>query len=124
MITDVKSPAEPPRAAREQKSPVGTEQSNKGSSRQQLISQFVVHSAITGAEKVGLFSSQKVWYLEEVCKQEQHDKLHSTIKKPLNTVSFKMLSFMNYILLQCKWKGVRKFYRNTDCRKNYLFLLL
>jgi len=124
MITDVKSPAEPPRAAREQKSPVGTEQSNKGSSRQQLVTQFVVQSAITGAEKVGLFSSQKIWYLEEVFKQEQHDKLSSTVKKPLNTVSLKMLSFMNYTLLQCKWKGVCKFYRNTDCRKNYLFLLL
>ena len=66
MITDVKSPAEPLRTAREQKSPVGTEQSNKGSSRQHLVSQFVVQSAITGAEKVGLFSSQKIWYLEEV----------------------------------------------------------
>jgi hypothetical protein len=71
MITDVKSPAEPPRAAtREQKSPVGIEQSNKGSSRQQLVSQFVVQSPIIGAEKVGLFSSQKTWYLEEVFKQE------------------------------------------------------
>jgi hypothetical protein len=60
LITDVKSPAEPPRAAtREQKSPVGIEQSNKGSSRQQLVSPFGVQSATTGAEKVGLFSSQK-----------------------------------------------------------------
>jgi hypothetical protein len=109
MITDVKSPAEPPRAAREQKSPVGTEQSNKGSSRQQLVSQFIVQSAITGAEKVGLFSSQKIWYLEEVFKMEQHDKLFSMIKKPLNTVSLKMLCLMNYTLLQCKWKGVCKF---------------
>lgn len=56
MITDVKSPADP-RAAREQKSPVGIEHSNKGLSRQQLVSQFVVQSVITGAEKVGLYSS-------------------------------------------------------------------
>jgi len=124
MITDVKSPAEPLRAARELKSPVGTEQSNKGPSRQQLVSQFVVQSAITGAEKVGLFSSQKILYLEEVFKQEQHDKLSRTVKKPLNTVSLKMLPFMNYTLLQYKWKGVCKFYRNTDWRKNYLFLIL
>jgi hypothetical protein len=57
MITDVKSPAEPPRAAtREQKSPVGLEQSNKVSSRQQSVSQFAVQSSVTGSEKVGLFS--------------------------------------------------------------------
>jgi hypothetical protein len=55
MTTDVKSPAEPPRAAaREQKSPLGVEQSNKGSSRQQLISQSVAQSSISGTEKVSL----------------------------------------------------------------------
>lgn len=59
MSADVKSPAEPPRAAsREQKSPLGTEQSNKGSSRQQLISQSVVQSFITGSEKVSLLITE------------------------------------------------------------------
>jgi len=120
MITDVKSPAEPLRAAREQKSPVGTEQSNKGSSRQQLVSQFVVQSAITGAEKVGLFSSQKVWYLEEVFKQEQHDSLSCMIKKSLNKDSLRMLSFTSAM----KVERSCKFYRSTNCRKNYLLLLL
>jgi hypothetical protein len=65
MITDVKSPAEPPRvASREQKSPLGAEQSNKGSSRQQLISQSAVQSSTAGAEKVS-----------------QSQSMHSSFKK-------------------------------------------
>jgi hypothetical protein len=99
MITDVKSPAEPLRpATREQKSPVGIEQSNKGSSRQQLISQSVVQSSITGTEKVSLLITENTWQFQEVLKQEQCLESSSTVE-PLDTVSFKILPFSIYTLL-------------------------
>lgn len=61
MSTDAKSPAEPPRtASREQKSPLGNEQCNKGLSRQQLISQSVGQSSVTGTEKVSLLMTVMV----------------------------------------------------------------
>jgi hypothetical protein len=75
MTADVKSPADPPRAAtREQKSPIGIEHSNKGLSRQQLISQSVAQFSITTAEKVSLCLSQE---------------LHGCLKKFLNRSNFR-----------------------------------
>jgi hypothetical protein len=62
MIADIKSPADPPRAAtREQKSAVEIEHSNTGlpQQHQQQISQSVAQSFMTAAEKVSTCLSQK-----------------------------------------------------------------
>jgi hypothetical protein len=67
MIADVKSPADPPRAAtREQKSPIEIEHSNKGLPRQQLISQSVAQSSVTATEKVCRKNHIVIWRSSQI----------------------------------------------------------
>jgi hypothetical protein len=47
-----------------------------------------------------MFITQITWLLEEVLEQKQYQKSYCNAKKPIDMISFKIISFSSYILLK------------------------